>query len=473
MSEFLSSETGLSSGSVELGSFFKNIRQALNRIEDFSAFAVSLENLLRGLPELEHILLEKVDPPAPPSELAARTRGRRLVLPLSGDQGLLGTLTIPDKRNQRRLSASDLRLLSTLAGVTAGLLNISKRLERQSQLDQMVEQLFEVLPVGLILRSPDAAEPRLNATARRLIEHTSVDQPPDFPLIFGGPENGKNAFHLKCEDRFLFIRRFQDPAQPPADPSFRMALLYDLTREREQIHEFLIREAYRCRLQSKPLTVLLLQTGEAEDRLLSRCQDIQAALENGGLVGPVDAQSIAIVLPESPFLQARDWLRANRTRLPDLPLQAGFASVKREAPDGSRLMEECYASLEPIEAFFRDRILLADSYPPVNDTILLALGDAYHFHTPAGPRDLSESLHDGEIDGVVLDLEKALPMGHLLDVWAHRHPGFRAVLTSPIERSLPAELAHKSYISVLHKPFGPPELRDLFSRLWPKSNASA
>lgn len=453
---------------TNLRSIFRRFRFALSQIEDFDQFSSSLEALLRELPELEGVTLEKTPGPKDREQWIATFEQRRLVIPLTGTGGLLGTLSIPDSRNRRRLGAQDIQLLSSLAGLASTLLDISHRMSSEEPWGEWIQKLFDSIPAGLILVTPGEEAPRLNQWSRR---HLRLEDTPPSPatgnlkIILDALEQSSKEFHLQIEDTLLFVKTFGPSAEDSG--GLRIALLYDLTQERNRVMEALVRESYRCNWKGIPLSLLLIQTPAREELLQAQQSLLQRSLRAPAVVGPVDAQTLAVVLPEFHPVQARNWLRKHRSLLPALELNIGLAGLSPTRKEGSELLDFAGRHLEDHHRFFRYRIALEDRYEPVNDTISLVLGSRFAVVRREEPRPTDPDSLTG-LDGLVLD-QKDFPRFQTSCTRAREvNPEFKVLLTSSDEIALPPEYRHYEYISRLGKPFTATGIKTLFQRLWPE-----
>ena len=451
---------------ANLRQVFRRFQAALAQIEDFDRFSDSLENLLRELPELEGIVLERKVEKEPFPQLVTSLQRRQLVLPLTGSTGLLGTLSLSASGPRRRLGAQDMQLLSALAGLTSTLLDLSYRWHQHEDWEQVIQRLFDSLPVGLILVSPRDNQPRLNQWSRRYFEGDKEDADPPsgpLPLILQALENDSADFHLKIEDTLLFVKIFGASPEDPASP--RIALLYDLTRERNRIQEALVRECYRCNWKQLPLSLLLIQAPVQEELLQARQPQLEKALPETAIAGPVDAQTLALILPETHSIQARNWLRKHRHQLPVLELNIGLSALSQNLNEGLELLENAYQTLETHHDFLRYRIALEDRYEPVNDTISLVL--EAHFHEVRnGVLPAPHTLPEQQLDGLVLDLKDFPKVEAACARAAAINPDFKLLLTTADETAMPPEIRKHSFAHLLTKPFGPEEVKMRFQQLW-------
>lgn len=359
-----------------------------------------------------------------------------------------------------------MQLLSALGGLTSTLLDISYRWQQHDNWEQVIQKLFNSLPVGLVMVSPGDTQPHLNQWSQRYFrEDRGKADSHSGPLqvILQALKKDSGDFHLKIEDTLLFVKIFG--VSPEASARSRIALLYDLTRERNRIREALVRECYRCNWKQLPLSVLLIQAPAQEVLLQARQPQLEKTLRESAIAGPVDAQTLAIVLPEMHPIQAKNWLRRNRHLLPILELNIGLSALSPTQNEGLELLEEAYQTLENHHEFFRYRVAREDRYEPVNDTISLVLDNRFQ-EVRNALLPAPNTLPDQQLDGLVLDLKDFPKVEAACAQAAEINPEFKLLLTSADETALPPEIQKYSYVHFLTKPFGPEEIKKRFRQLW-------
>lgn len=179
-----------------------------------------------------------------------------------------------------------MQLLSALGGLTSTLLDISYRWQQHDHWEQVIQKLFNSLPVGLVMVSPGDTQTHLNQWSQRYFrEDRGKADSHSGPLqvILQALKKDSGDFHLKIEDTLLFVKIFGVSPEASARP--RIALLYDLTRERNRIREALVRECYRCNWKQLPLSVLLIQAPAQEELLQARQPQLEK--RSGKVPSPV------------------------------------------------------------------------------------------------------------------------------------------------------------------------------------------
>ncbi len=459
---------------VRLDRLFRRFTDTFGRIESFHPFLENLQTALREIPELREARIQHVDTFVPEETPGPVMSKRRLSIPLgTGPAGVKGFLSVPERRPSRKMGPEDLRLLSSLGGLVGALMERAAAIRDDKRTLAVMRFLLDQVPVGIVCFEGSASERLLlsNQHARHLLKTGPDGGSPHLEIIRSESASETESFHLKVDDQLIYARRmtYRNP-DPESGPEIRVTLLYDLTEERSRILEAIVRETFRCQWKQLPLSVILMRATHAEVKLLQKLPEFRGALLNKAIVGPVDAQSLAIVAPETAPVEAIQWMRDHLDLLPQIDLQLGAASVRPDTAGGEELLEEARLSLRKRNAFLKRRLVLIDDYAPVTDMIELVLGGEFEIRKTSSFPQARDWISRDPPDGLITEIDlQGNRNGVELGEAAHRaNPGVRVIYTSVNERPKGFLEGRREQSLYLQKPFSVEQLQAVVAEAWPQ-----
>ncbi len=440
----------------------------LHHMEDMHAFADGLESLLKEFPDLEKACIQQFEDTVSPGSLTDQFKNRQLVIPLKGENQVKGVIKIPDNRRGKKMGAGDLHLLSSLAGVVGILLEKSASFQSSSHQNSVISHLLDLMPLGVVCVSADGREFIFNQPARQFLRLNEKGESPHLEIILKENQRESGSYHLKVDHSLYYARLLKYPPKKEAT-EYWITLLVDLTQERDRIHEFLVRETYRCKWQNTPLSLLFMQAPKAEDKLLERIPSMETALGAQGVVGPIDAQSVAFIVPGLNPIDLKNWIRQHQDLLPIVEIHIGHAGLSPKIENGIEILEKAVAAAEDRHSFLKRKILLVDDYAPINDTIEMVLAGDYHILKTTSCLEADFLLQGGDIDGLIVerDLSDGQKGEDLARLGMKLNPSFQTILTSADLPSMEDRQAAGPGIHFLQKPFNANDLTEIVSSAWP------
>jgi len=471
MSEIISTTDSNNRKAAQLSRYFRRFTEVLTQIEDTRRFGEGLQRLIRQFPNLESACLNQLDHSADEQDFKEYLRKRHLTLPLLSDGGFRGVLSIPDKRQIKiRLGAEDLHLLSAMASLAGTLLDISHKMRSESRKNSWFDPLMEAIPAGLVRVSTDRKEIKLNTLAKKYLRVADTPDSRHLDLLLEQAENCSKSFHLKIEESLYYVKPVDCP-DPAGNPGSRIVLLYDLTREREQILEFILRETYRCKWRQSPLTLLTIQSPADGERLMAALPAFEKSLDSEDGVGPFDAQSLAVVLNGKKPVEALKWIRDQDSFLPPGELSMGMQHLDDSISHGTDLIDIALSKLEERREFLKPTLLLVDRYPPVLDALDMALSPRFKTVKAPTRNDALRLLREIPVEGIFLERSPGSPedTGDMVNIARRENPHLKIILTSPDEASPSFGKSDPPHLLTLQKPFAARDVESVIRRAFPAS----
>ena len=371
-----------------------------------------------------------------------------LTVPLAGGGVRHGTLRVAPSGEHRQFDAEDLHLLAGLADFLSVALAQSLLVQDANRSRELLRFLLNQAPVGLAAYSPD----RRLLVANDLATAWLGTAGPPFLEIEAGPGN----FYLRTAGKLIYGESRRAP------DGVWVVALHDLTPAQVRLMETLQREVYRGLVDSRPVTLLLVESPPGRDGIVRRLPALRSVLGGGESAGPYDATRVGIVLSGVGAVSGRRRLREWGELFEGIPgLRASCAELRRDGETPEALLEAVLRRPAAYADSARPTVLLHEGDPGVSDAISLMLRREFRLVRCTDPDRAREQLHREEFDVLITELD---PRGEKAGVRFAAEartlqPALRTLFTSvhAPPHELPAELAAEG-VTVVQKPFQPDEL---------------
>ena len=408
--------------------FVKGLQAALDQSPSFAAMQIAVDRSL--------------------TDAAEHFSPGVLTLPLQGDASLLGTLHISPAGAHRQFDAEDLHLLAGLADFLSVAMGQALRAQDAARTRELLRFLLNQAPIGLAAYTTD----RRLLVANDLATAWLGAAGPPFLEIEAGPGN----FYLRTAGKLIYGESRRAP------DGVWVVALHDLTPAQVRLMETLQREVYRGLVDSRPVTLLLVESPPGRDGLVRRLPALRSVLSGGESAGPYDATRVGIVLSGVGAAAGRRRLREWGELFEGIPgLRAACAELRRDGDTPEALLEAVLRRPTAYAESARPTVLLHEGDPGVADAISLMLRREYRLVRCTDPDRAREQLNREEFDVLITELD---PRGEKAGVRFAAEaktlqPSLRTLFTSvhAPPHELPAELAAEG-VTVVQKPFQPDEL---------------
>lgn len=387
--------------------------RAFGQFENFDRFVAGLEAAFpraTGWSDLRIVLdrgfLEK----------AERFERHQLALPLTTEQGTLGTLQVAGGADRRLFGADDLHLLAGLADFLAAVLAQAQRVQDATRGRELLRLLLNQAPVGIAAYGFDRRPIVANELALRWLGNT--------PLPFDEIEAGGDSFYLRTEGKLVYgeVRKVTE-----VTGGAWMFLMHDLTPEQGRLLDGLQRELYRARAEGRPCSVVLLEVADVKHGALRQLAALRAPLRAGELAGPYDATRVALVLGCA-GLELRARLRQLRPMLQDTAgVRLGYAELGRDGVTPEDLLKTALHRYGAFETLLQPALLIHGEHPAVAASLALVLGRDFRIVQSESEARTRELLAAQPFEGVVAELETAAPVVQLA---RELQPGIQPLYTT-------------------------------------------
>lgn len=428
----------------------RTLANAFAHITDFRPFVEMLEVSVGKAAFFEHAEILLTNGEAPPPE--GFTNGQ-FTLPITGAETLHGVLKVASPG--RVFGPEDLHLMASLAGVLAAVLDHAKRHGEVGRNLEVLNFLLNLAPVGMVALDEAGRVLAANDIARRWLEADSLTSLAErlTPKVLGADWRTTPSFHVQAAGRLLYAEARAHGGTPHGPAAYGLVLA-DLGAEQARLTDGLQREWYRCRWLGKPLSLVLVESPQTAGGVLQTLPALRTALRPGEAIGPLDAFTLGIVLPELDASGVLARLRALTSHWPGQAVRVGI--VQAGDVDAVGMIAEARRALRPQEDVLRRTLLLHDDYPAVNDMIELVLGRRFHIVKSTRIADTHELLRTRPFDGIFTEVElRNGASGIELAKFAKRHqPNIRPYFTTVTHTErLPGLDPELSDHVVLRKPF--------------------
>ena len=347
---------------------------------------------------------------------AERFERHHLALPLTTEQGTLGTLQVASGADRRLFGAEDLHLLAGLADFLAAVLTQAQRVQDASRSRELLRLLLNQAPVGIAAYGFDRRPIVANELAVRWLGAT--------PLPFDEIEAGGDSFYLRTEGKLVYgeVRKVTE-----VTGGAWMVLMHDLTPEQSRLFDGLQRELYRARAEGRPCSVVLLEVADVKHGALRQLPALRSVLRAGELAGPYDATRVAVVIGGQ-GLELRARLRALRPMLHDTTgVRLGYAELGRDGAAPEELLKVALQRYGAFETLLQPALLIHGEHPSVAASLALVLGRDFRIVQSESEARTRELLAAQPFEGLVTELETAAPVVQLA---RELQPGIQPLYTT-------------------------------------------
>lgn len=415
---------------------FRRLADAFGRISDFSEFVDYVESALNhaGVFEKAQIDLRIGDPgPRAPVEFSPS----QLTVPLMHSGRTTGVMRVAGKRGLRPFNAEDLHLMSSLSAFIASLVGHAIHHGDLVKSLEVLRRLLDAAPVGIV--GLDGAGNVIVANRRAREWLCKGD---DANLEEVGTALGELAAvlapvgrrHLRINGKLLVA---EAGALLPGDdgPVARSVVIHDLTHEQARLMDAFKRELYRCQLEQRRLTFMLLESSSDPDELFRRVPDLAANLGPDDAIGPYDGRRIGAVLSGSGEREAIELLRLVRPILEIKDARVGIAAMGTRMREPEPMLQAALSAMAPVADVIRPRVLVHDDYPAVADMLEMILKSRYSVVKSSSMPATLNHLDASPFDALVTELDlKEAPGLELARRALEKQPGLQTIFTASAAR---------------------------------------
>ena len=444
---------------------FRKLADAFGKISDFAEFVSYVESALNraGVFEKAHIDLRiGEDKSSKPVEFSTS----QLTVPLMHSGRTTGVMRVAGKRGLRPFNAEDLHLMSSLSAFIASLVGHAITHGDLVRNLEVLRRLLDAAPVAMIGLDGTGSVIVANRRARAWLcgeEDSSLEAVGEALGDLAAVLAPVGRRHLQMNGKLLVAEA--DALLPGDDgPVARSVIIHDLTPEQARLMDGFKRELYRCQLEKRRLTFMLLESSSSADSLFRHMHDVAANLGPDDVIGPYDGTRIGAVLSGSGERETIELVRRIRPLLEISDARIGIAPLTPKTRNIESVMQNALSSMTPLAEVVRPRLLVHDDYPAVVDMLEMILKAHYRVvkssSLPATLGHLDEMPFDGFV--TELDLKESIPGLELARKAIEKQPGLRTFFTASAARIRRPEddpLIRRS--PLLPKPFNVREVLDV------------
>ena len=416
---------------------FRRLADAFGRISDFSEFVGFVESALNrsGVFEKAQIDLRIGDPGARTPVVFSASE---LTVPLMHSGRTAGVMRVAGKRGLRPFNAEDLHLMSSLSAFIASLVGHAILHGDLVRNMEVLRRLLDSAPVAVVGLDGKGAPIIASRRARVWLcndEGASLEEVVESLGELKDPGRPAGRTHVRRHGRLLVVETAALVAGDEG-PVARSVVIHDLTPEQARLMDGFKRELYRCQLEERRLTFILVESASSPDALFRHMHDIAANLGPDDAIGPYDGSRIGAVLSGSGEREAIELLRRIRPLLEISDARIGLSAMKSVMHEVEPMLQAALSSMTPLAEIVRPRLLVHDDYPAVADMLELILRSRYRVVKSTSVPATLGHLNSSPFDGFVteLDLKEALPGLELARRAVEMQPGLRTFFTASAAR---------------------------------------
>lgn len=414
---------------------FRRLADAFGRISDFSEFVDYVESALNhaGVFEKAQIDLRIGDPgPRAPVEFSPS----QLTVPLMHSGRTTGVMRVAGKRGLRPFNAEDLHLMSSLSAFIASLVGHAIHHGDLVRNLEVLRRLLDAAPVGIVGLDGTGKVIVANRRARAWLctEEASLEEVATALGDLAAILTPIGRRHLRVNGKLL---EAEAGALLPGDdgPVARSVIIHDLTPEQARLMDAFKRELYRCQLEQRRLTFMLLESSSDPDELFRRVPDLAANLGPDDAIGPYDGRRIGAVLSGSGEREAIELLRRVRPIVEIKDARVGIAAMGAKMREPEPMLQAALSAMAPVAEAVRPRVLVHDDYPAVADMLEMILKSRYSVVKSSSLPETLDHLDASPFDALVTELDlKEAPGLELARRALEKQPGLQTIFTASAAR---------------------------------------
>lgn len=458
---------------VELTEILRRVAGAVRGLKDFDQFLGGATRLYQGVSTLAgrkigfEAVVDGQVAPLPISNTPA------INAPIASGDSVAGFLRVYPSEETRQFGPEDLHVVGALADLTGALVDVSVQLRSGDGLGQMMRQITDQLPLGLVCFLPTGELVIANAQSRVILggfvwksfsdaweflrEHSETGSIPEGP--------GRFSMVLPSGTVHVEIKE----VETAGSPTCTVVTMAQFTANERQLVQALERESYRSRWLRQPLSFLAIRAvGDPTDLFASipEARKTLGAMDECQYLG---RQEIGFVLPGKDRVQALQVARDVCRRVPGNSVRIGCAQVVGSGDNVDAIIEETLANLEVVDELLKPRLLVVDRHPAIPETIQQIMRGRLIVEYSSDYAEGLKKLRTTPVDGIIVEHEPDAGLSGLLFVNEARmiQPDVRAVLTTTL-LSIEANREHEiANVGVLKKPFSVQVLRSVLEPLLP------
>lgn len=457
----------------ELNVFLRRLNTTVRGIGEFERFMQSLHRTLEWVSTTTGRTIQYA-PALTPGLLpgdAFETPG--IEAPVPAETGVAGLIRVAPPEASRPFGPEDLRLVAVLAEFTGGLLDVAAKIRDGDVLVQLLRQVYEQLPVGVVGFHASGAQFLCNARARLILAE---------------------AFWPTRADALSFLTRHATPTPSDGGPirySFLarhetiMAEVHDLTADenpactvivlaefearQRNLRQTLEREIYRNRWLGQPLAFVVVETAGDPARLFSCLPEFRRQLKTGDGCDFLGQNQIGFVLPGRELVQALHATRQACRHLPGEPLKYGCMLLRESSDRAEAVIQETLLTMQSAAELVKPRLLVLDRYRAVAENIGVAMRDRLTVEAAFDRDEALRRLREMPVDALVVEHEPEEGFSGLevLEEARLLQPAIVGILSTTrldLHRFGPALPAN---LRVIEKPFSVVQLRAILAPFVP------
>jgi two-component system, cell cycle response regulator CpdR len=416
---------------------FRRLADAFGRISDFSEFVSYVESALNraGVFEKAQIDLRigEIGSHAPVPFSASE-----LTVPLMHSGRTAGVMRVAGKRGLRPFNAEDLHLMSSLSSFIASLVGHAIHHGDLVRNMEVLRKLLDSAPVAVVgldgKGSPIVASRRARAWLCN-DEAAALEAVVEALGELKDPGRPHGRAHIRRHGRLLVAETAALVAGDEG-PVARSVVIHDLTPEQARLMDGFKRELYRCRLEERRLTFMLIESASDSDALFRHMHDIAANLGPDDSIGPYDGSRIGAVLSGSGEREAIGLLRLMRPILEMSDARIGLAAMGAMMHETEPMLQAALSSMTPLAEIVRPRLLVHDDYPAVADMLEMILRSRYRVVKSTSLPATMGLLGSAPFDGFLteLDLKESVQGLELARRAVEMQPGLQTIFTASAAR---------------------------------------
>lgn len=458
---------------MELTDILRRVAGAVRGLKDFDQFVGGAARLYQGVSTLAGRKIG-FDPvvdgkalPLPISQTPA------INAPISSGDALAGFVRVYPSEETRQFGPEDLHIAGALADLTAALVDVSIQLRGGDGLEQMMRQITDQLPLGLVCFLPSGELVIANAQSRVMLggfvwktfsdaweflrERSESGEIPEGP--------GRFSVSLPSGTVHVEIKEVETGGVPTCT----VVTMAQFTANERQLVQALERESYRSRWLKQPLSFLAIRAVGDPTDLFASIPGARKSLNTLDECQYLGSREIGFVLPGRDRVQALQIARDVCRRVPKNSVRIGCAQVGGLSDNVDAIIEETLANLEAVDELLKPRLLVVDRYPAIPETVHQVMRGQVMVEYASDYAEGLRKLQATPVDGIIVEHEPDSGLSGLQFVSEARsiQPDVPALLSTTllgIEATREQDFAK---VGVLRKPFSVRVLRSVLEPLLP------
>jgi len=360
-----------------------------------------------------------------------------LTAPVDVDGRSVGSVRVSPPGSRRPFGPEDLHLLGSLAEFTGALFDVSTQIREGREFGDFLRLVYDQLPVGVVCFGPNGDRILCNTRARALFGEVVWASREDAVGYFekhgtlktdSGPADSQ--FLLPSESGHMLVDLHH--LQPRPEAVYTVAIIGDLKPYERALRDILVREVYRCRWLTRPLTFLVIQTQADPATLLSKLPDLRSGVTGSVACDVFDGNQVGVVVPGREPLDVLRSVRAIGSLAEVGSLSMGWAALDNKGDRPEDLIVQAVGLLRSADELLAPRLLVFDGYGAVADMIELIVRDRFRIDKVSDPQIAEDLLRQTPYDGLVTEFEsdEGDPGARVLDAARRLQPDLRTVVTT-------------------------------------------